>query len=287
MRPSRPIFRFGARTPELPTEPGLLLAGGHWRRPGSSWVHGVLTVTRKEARDGAPAWLRALFVTTVTELGGQPLTANVVNGYRYVEPPAFDAPGSGELAHLPFHLDLGLTLPFPMQPEATWVHVSAREHSSEPLRLEPATRAFVADGDEVDELLTAYTLCHAGDPVEAVPHAQLALALPELRHDLDAAHLYDAACMAALAHAKGADPKHAALALEWLGEDLRRRAARLAWIEVELIAPGTDAKRTEALNAAKQAQTTHLAAVRQDPDLEGLREDERFAALFEPPGAAS
>jgi hypothetical protein len=264
-----PIFRHGTSTPDAPTQPGLVVAKPVSKGERAVWLHGVLAV--EDDGRAASDWVRALFVTAVTERGCQPQSSNVMRDRSwFVSPPWVDSRFG--LFYLPFHLELYSTLPFPLQNEPTWIHVTAREHCSQPLRLLPGAWGAPRPPDtEVDALVLAYSHVAEGDFVGACDHFARALACEDLRADLDAAHLYAAA--RAASQAMSVDPSREAAsaksALEWLREEVQRRAARIARIAVELVT--CDEARSALLSAEQESHARHLAAIRHDALLAPLR----------------
>lgn len=99
----------------------------------------------------------------------------------------------------------------------------------------------------------------------------------QIREDLANGHLYNAACMAALAFSEAEGKTAASLrkqALSWLREDAVLRAARLAKFEAKELRP----ENLEQLRSQAQAHIEHARF--KDPDLAVLRGTPEFEALF-------
>jgi serine/threonine protein kinase/Flp pilus assembly protein TadD len=131
-----------------------------------------------------------------------------------------------------------------------------------------------------DHLALGRFLYGRKDYPRAAQHFTRALADPARRTEL----LYDAACSAALASA-ALEGQEAARwrgrALEWLGEDLRRRRAILAQVEKEL-AMDVQPERRARLEKQRQSLLAHFEhACVKDADLASLRGTPEFEALFE------
>ncbi|MEZ6187777.1 MAG: protein kinase [Planctomycetota bacterium] len=103
----------------------------------------------------------------------------------------------------------------------------------------------------------------------------------DLAHDLDAAHLYNGACVASLASAAVDDATEREgwqrQALLWLATDLARRQALVRGVEAQDPSPERDRR----LALLRPALALHLERARSgDPDFAPLRELAEFQALF-------
>lgn len=282
MRPP-PLFLPGSRTPRLPASPGIVFDVSPFHGARAWWVHGVLTIPDDRGGSGAE-WARSLFAFALTEEGCQPQLGGVTDG-RAPAGASFIDSGLG-LLHLPFHFDLIATLPYPLQPEPTWVHVSAQEFCAAPRRLDTApSGALEPPTSPVDALIAAYALAREGDRWGAVEHFRGALD-ERLRNDFDGAHLLAAARVASsLLGELGTSDEPAAewlaaAAAWWVADDLRRRAGRLARLAVALV--GCDDEARAGLLAERDAHAEHLARVRDDVGLAPLRARPEYAAIFRP-----
>jgi serine/threonine protein kinase/Flp pilus assembly protein TadD len=134
-----------------------------------------------------------------------------------------------------------------------------------------------------DDLLLAGAFYDRGDFPRSAQRFAAVLRDERLRSDLDAGHLYNGACSAALASSdlKGEQAAQwRRQALEWLSEDLRRRRDILTGIEADLtggVAPEV-AARLESLRKSLLAHFEHARV--KDPDLASLRGSPEFEAMF-------
>ncbi len=113
------------------------------------------------------------------------------------------------------------------------------------------------------------------------------LADEQIRADIDGFHLYNGACAAAVKAASldATDPDAAETwrqrALQWLGDDVRRRRDRLAALEATEAGDGEAETHAAALAAARDELAKHLAHARDaDEDLAAIRARDEFAAIF-------
>ena len=135
-----------------------------------------------------------------------------------------------------------------------------------------------------DSLLLAIAHSARKDHSESARHYAVALEDAKVRADLNRFNLYNGACAAALASA-ALEGEEAAQwrtrALEWLGEDLRRRREILAQID-EGLAGDAEPERRARLEKQRQSFLAHSEHARvKDPDIASLRGTPEFEALFE------
>ncbi|MHC5010265.1 MAG: tetratricopeptide repeat protein [Planctomycetota bacterium] len=137
--------------------------------------------------------------------------------------------------------------------------------------LQAGDAAFVT---AADHLMVAYLAQVRQDHADAVSHFAIALEDEGVRGDLEGGHLYAAACSAARS-------LRLERALAWLNEDLSRRRAVLAQIEVEL-AGEVSRDEKEALVRRRETILRHIERARtEDPALRLLRRQPEFGALFD------
>mgnify|MGYP002622206453 FL=1 len=122
---------------------------------------------------------------------------------------------------------------------------------------------------------------------EAAQAYALALVHEPIRANLNAGHLYNGACAAALAAGvDGPKARWKRQAMEWLAEDLHRRREAATRLHAELQGEGlSDDQRAElgrTLNQVRDANAQHFEwAKNGDPDLIALRGTNEFLDLFE------
>ena len=138
-----------------------------------------------------------------------------------------------------------------------------------------------------DHLILASASLAKKDFLSAAKSYATALEDEAIRSDMNYGHLYNGACVAAMAAAGLADEEAARWrrqALSWLADDLRRRAAMLESIEKEL-AGSPEPKRRARLERARELNLGQIEHARvKDPDLASLRGTPEFDALFEKSG---
>ncbi len=134
-----------------------------------------------------------------------------------------------------------------------------------------------------DLLERAYGRYNAGTYLESARDFKAALEDEAIRTDLGRTSLYDAACSAALAATalKSEEQKTwKSQALEWLGEDLRRRGQLRARIERELAGEVAPDRRQQLERARAEIEAHIERARRSDTDLACIRGTPEFESLF-------
>jgi hypothetical protein len=226
MRSTWPLLKETSATPPA-AGVGLAIAPPTRCARDSAWIHGRLTVAAA-GREERLAWLRSLFVTVVSEAWQVPIVASLARNSAPLADPAWTeaSPGAASLA---FSIDLAATVaPEALQPDALYVHLSAREHASAVVVV-PADRALepVAPRVAADLLLQARALRRDGLEAEAAAVFARALADAAIAADVDGAWLHEAACAASLASASAPAAERASLiasATRWLEQDRVARA---------------------------------------------------------------
>lgn len=281
MRRPTPIFHSSAGSAPPASEPGLFVAEPRGRVGPAAWLHARVVQPAAVAREHGATWLLDLHVTAVTTVDQTAQIAALCRVPAFLSPPRWHV--DGELASLALSFDLGAVFRFPLHAEPLFVHLSCAELCSEVVVLgtEQVAAPELPDGSglaehdrsaAVAQLIDAYTLARLDRHADALALFEMVLTVDhDLRADIDACHLYNAACMLGRTGVhKGAH--------RWLREDARRRvkarvAASLAR-EVEADPPSESD-----LDAALREHFEHAAT---DPDLEGLGEQRQLAALLKP-----
>lgn len=283
MRTPIPIVHPGVRSAPPLREPGLALAQPQGRCGPVAWLHAGLT--RRRETNFNPRWLGDLHVTAITSTNQIVQIASLWHTSALARPLRWRPLADGVHVSLDFCFDLGAAVDYPLHAEPLFVHLSCDGLCSEVVVLgtEPLAIPIVEDPisleDPLARLLDAYTLARLGRPVDAVALFEAVLDHDrELRTDVDACHLYNAACMLSRAGVQRG-------ALRWLREDAMRRvqaqtAAELAHYGHER---NPEPVNPEPVNPAplEPALREHFEHVERDPDLEPLGPLRRIAALFE------
>lgn len=267
MRHPITVFRRTPATPPSPSAPGIAIATPAGRRGpargGVVRLHGALTVLREQADE---RWIFSLAVTAVTEIDQIPQIAPLWQREVLHLPPSWSPLRDGLHASLPFCVDLGLAFRYPLHGEPVYVHVSARELSSEIVRigLDPITApTTLADDDaRLDE---AYDRARLGDWAGAAALFEPLLADPARSDDLDGCHRYNYACvLTRLGQLERA--------LELLRADTRYRAQPRIAAVIESLTVTTPEPPELASARAREAAALreHFAHLARDPDLEPL-----------------
>jgi hypothetical protein len=278
MRRPIPIFHSSVASPPLASEPGLVVAEPRGRLGPVAWLHARVTRPAALVREQGSAWLLDLHVTAVTTVDQVTQIAALCRVPTFMTPPRWHV--DGELASLALSFDLGAMFRFPLHAEPLFVHLSCAELCSEvvvlgtdPLAVPAASGLVEQDRSAcVTRLMDAYTLARLDRHADAAALFEAVLTADhDLRADIDACHLYNAACMLGrVGVRKGAH--------YWLREDATRRvrahvAASLAsYAELH---PPSDTE----LDAALREHFDHAAT---DSDLESLGDQRQFAALLKP-----
>ena len=270
MRHPITVFRRTPATPPSPSELGIAIATPAGRRGpargGVVRLHGAITILREEAEQHGESWIFALAVTAVTEIDQVPQIAPLWQRAALHAPPSWSLQRDGLHASLPFCVDLGVAFRYPLHGEPVYVHVSARELSSEIVRvgLDPlAAPTTLADDDaRLDE---AYDRARLGDWPGAADLFEALLDDPARRDDLDGCHRYNYACVLTRL---GQHER----ALELLRADTRRRAQpRIQALIESLTMPTTEPAEHTPARARQAAELReHFAHLAHDPDLEPL-----------------
>lgn len=276
MRRPIPIFHSSPASPPLASEPGLLVGEPRGRVGPVAWIHARVVRPAAAVREQGAAWLLDLHVTAVTTVDQVAQIAVLCRVPALLTPPRWQV--DGELASLALSFDLGAVFRFPLHAEPLFVHLSCAELCSEVVVLgteqlaAPELTDSPVEQDAVTRLIDAYTLARLDRHADALALFETALTLDhDLRADIDACHLYNAACMLGRVGVhKGAQ--------YWLREDARRRVkARVAASLASYSEPHPPSEFE--LDAALREHFDHAAM---DPDLEGLGDQRQLAALLKP-----
>jgi hypothetical protein len=289
MRRPTPIFHSSAASPPLASEPGLIIAKPLGRVGPVAWLHARVTRPAADVREQGSAWLLDLHVTAVTTVDQVAQIAALCRVPAWMTPPRWHL--HGELASLALSFDLGAVFRYPLHAEPLFVHLSCAELCSQIVvlgteqlvvldtkqlaapELSNASTPIEPDRSaRVSRLIDAYTLARLDRHADALELFETVLTIDhDLRADVDACHLYNAACMLdRVGVHKGA--------LSWLREDARRRVKARVAASLASHAEAHPPSESE-LDAALREHFDHAAT---DPDLEGLGEQRQLAALLKP-----
>lgn len=272
MRHPITVFRRSSSTPPSPSGPGIAIASPAGRRGpargGVVRLHGVITVAREAAELRGESWIFALVVRAVTEVDQIPQIAPLWQRAVLHAPPSWSLHADNLHSSLAFCVELGAAFRYPLHGEPVYVHVSARELSSEIVRvgLEPLTAPSMLDDDDA-RLDEAYDRARLLDFAGAAELFEPLLNQPARRDDLDGCHRYNYACVLTRL---GQHER----ALELLREDTRQRAQPRIHAMIESL---TSAGREDPEHGSARAQQVaelreHFARLAHDPDLEPLGE---------------
>lgn len=265
-----------------PLRPGLTLAEGSSHNRHGAWIHGALTLPASMADDAA-RWLRAITLCAISETNQLPQCAALAPQEALLSPPAWARVTLEGAQHsaVYFSIHSADLWPFPLHEDRYHVHAACDELTSNVATFAPSPDSAVFPWSDApgDALLCGYDLARMGHAEEALRSFWSALSVLEARNDLDAAHLYNAACVAARAadarrsrgepHDLEAAASLDAYALQWIGEDLALRCAAHTRASIaRAVSSRVDPPAQRALDGLLHAHVTHL---RGDPDLASLR----------------
>ena len=171
--------------------------------------------------------------------------------------------------------ELGSKRPDWNHPSAQWVR-KAEAMAAMESKLPAFLKSEFQPGDNNERLVLA-AVCHGKNLHQAATglYAAAFAADPKLADDLNASHLYNAACFASMAAAGQGDPGAPGKLDDKERTRLRKRA--LDWLRADL------ALRARQLNTGKPADRTKVSEAmlnwQRDPDLSGLRDAAPLAKL--------
>lgn len=231
-----PILHLSNYTPQT-TEKGLHVSASKYHKgvaTSAVWIHGILILEKTELNaDTQHGWLMALNVVAISEADqdGQsgslcskvPLLDHVVEVHTL---------SNDRFAALPFSFDLGWALGQGLGDDHYFVHVSARQYCSIPVRIMRGGAQLVTclerpssvqqQLEPVDKLIAAYDAWSNRQRPIALELFRLALENERVRQDLDSSHLRNAArCASQFAQEVETDNARELfqLAANWLQED--------------------------------------------------------------------
>ena len=245
MRNEIPILEFSSHTPSF-HDFGLYLNASRYHggaKTTAVWLHGILVLNPDEDEN---VWLKSLNMSVISEANQLPQIAQVIIRRITVQDHLKDVllAGDTKAQALPFSFNLTDVLGRGLYEDNFFVHVSARQYCSKPVRIvrdEAATGNYLerperseARFNEIDQLLKAYDAYSAKLFSEAVEYFSRALKSEAIGADIDRPNLFNAAYCAGQAALRAA-PEVAKQMLEktmqWRQEDLQLRNNLLVQIQ--------------------------------------------------------
>lgn len=253
MRNEIPILKFSSFTPEF-SDTGIYLNASRFHGGAETtavWLHGILALETNEfPPEDEQNWLDALNLVGVSESNQLPLIAKIVGNRIPVQDHSTEAglDDGRTIRLLPFSFDLTDVLGRGLYDDNYYVHISARQYCSVPIRIVkdqaslPSYLEKVETSDPkfegTDQLIQAYDSYSAGRPSEAMEFFSKALENEEILTDIDRPNFYNAAYCAGQ-YVLEADPGFAQQLLDkttnWMQEDLRIRNSLLTQIQTRLL----------------------------------------------------
>lgn len=263
MRNEIPILKLSSYTPKY-NDVGLYLnsLGFHGGiETIAVWLHGILVL---EASNFSPSteqsWLEALNLIAVSESNQLPIIAKITGNRIPVQNHSIEATlDDGRTVRLlPFTFNLKDVLGRGLYDDNYYVHVSARQYSSMPIRIIKdkaslpsyleAIETTDARFEAIDKLIQGYDFYGAGRCSEAVECFNRALENEEIRMDIDRPNFYNAGYCASQ-YALETEPALAKKLLDkttnWMQEDLKIRNNLLIDIQTRLLSKNEAVQTTQ------------------------------------------
>ncbi len=269
MRNNIPILKFSSYLPKY-NGVGIYLDASLFHggaETSAVWLHGILVLHPNEDEQ---SWLSALNITVISEANQLPQIANVVSGRITVQEHFSDMvlDGSSKVRVLPFSFNLRDVLGHGLYDDNFFVHISARQYCSRPVRIVSAEKSLpsyltiIETEDfrfkEVDQLIRAYDAGSANRFSDAVGFFTEAFKNADLRGDIDRPNLYNAAYCASQAALETESIMAEQLfdkTTQWMQEDLQLRNNLLLQVQ-KLLTSQNEEKRKNELQE-KRAQLLH------------------------------
>ena len=253
MRNEIPILKLSSYTPKY-NDVGLYLNASRFHGGIESiavWLHGILVLESNEFPSATEQrWLETLNLVAVSESNQLPIIAKIMGNRIPVQNHSIEATlDDGRIIRLlPFTFNLKDVLGRGLYDDNYYVHISARQYSSVPIRIVkdkaslPSYLEVIETTDlrfeAIDKLIQGYDFYGAGRFAEAVEYFNKALENEEIRKNIDRPNLYNAGSCASQ-YALEVEPSHAKQLLDkttnWMQEDLKIRNALLIDIQMNLL----------------------------------------------------